>query len=85
MKKKFNETKAFNIIKQLGIGAFNMISPITLKTTLDRNGDGKVNIEDIKEAKPIEIAGAVAMISGLLYFKIINLDQILILIQAFSE
>ena len=75
-------SKVFGFIKQLGVGVFNGISPVTLNIKIDKNKDGKVDFQDLKSYSPIEIIAAVATFSALLYFEIINIDQLIKIINA---
>jgi hypothetical protein len=41
---------------------------------LDRNGDGKHDLEDLKQTKWWEFLAGIVVMSLLLYFKVINLE-----------
>jgi len=81
MKKKFKDTKVGGLLKGLVGGALNTLPFPTNFLKLDRDGDGKVTLKDFK---PIELAGGVGILAFLLYFKIVDLNQILELIKALT-
>lgn len=84
-KKKFKETKVGKGLK-IGLkGLFNIamdVLPIPdVRRYFDKNGDGQVTAQDLRHFKWFEFAGAVVMFSLLLYFEIINIEQLKDLIK----
>ncbi len=85
MKKKFKETQ---VGKALGAGLkglFNVAMDVLplpdVRKYLDKDKDGKYTVNDLRHFKWFEFAGAIVLMSLLLYFKVINMEELKNLIQ----
>lgn len=84
-KKKFKETKVGRGLKKGLKGILNIamdVLPIPdVRKYFDKDGDGQHTVKDLRQFKWFEFAGAVVVFSLLLYFEIINIEQLKELIK----
>lgn len=78
--KKFKETKAGKATGKVLKGLFNIamdVLPVPdVRRYFDKDKDGKYTVNDLRQFKWFEFAGAIALFSILLYFNVIDMEQL---------
>ena len=88
MKKKFKDTKGGQIIKGVLNGVLDVAPIPDVRQWFDKDQNGKVNWEDIKQFKGVDyfkIAGGVGFLAVLIKFDIVNFEQVKELLTLFMQ